>query len=59
MADYDLRLRTARPLTPEELERVIRAALDEAARICGISDDAPRTVRRFPIAAEPKKVKTA
>lgn len=56
---YDLTFSAPRKLTSDELERVIRAALDELAAICDIPADAPRTVTRIPISpAAPEKART-
>jgi hypothetical protein len=56
--DYTLTLRTPREITPDEIERVVRAALAELAAICDAPDAAPRVASRT-LAAEPEQAKAA
>lgn len=55
--DYTLTLRTPREITPDEIERVVRAALAELAAICE-APDAPRVASRT-LAGGPEHAKAA
>jgi hypothetical protein len=57
--DYAIIIRTHRLLTDDEREAIIKAALEAAARVCGVPDGAPRVIERIARRREAEEAKTA